>query len=79
MAIGDFRVRVNRVGQNGAQCEAQCVAYIMRLDRHGEVEVLRAHGGGEAMALRELYKRVRLLLNMVKVAGELAVRVDSNE
>lgn len=71
MAIGDFKVRTATV--NG-----KSHAFLMRVERHGEVELLRAiaERGGETMALRELYRGVKSLLGLIEQAGRLSGEID---
>lgn len=71
MAIGDFRVRTAIV--NGKSC-----AFLMRIERHGEIELIRAvaERGGPTMALRELYRGVRALLGVIEQAGKLSGELD---
>lgn len=75
--VGDYRVRVGRVRVQGALAEH--VASLVRVDRYGEHEVIRGYGNGDAMALRDLRNRVRMLLGLVDEAGMLALKMEEME
>lgn len=71
--VGDYRVRLGRT-TDGIRC-----AMLVRKDRMGEVDVIRGYGEGDAMALRDLYRRVRMLLGLVSEAGMLAVKMEGDD
>lgn len=70
MSVGDYRVRL------GATTDNIRVAALVRHEHSGEHDVIRGYGQGDAMALRDLYGRIKRLLKLVEEAGKLAIQLE---